>query len=716
MVLQCLGYCLRKNRTLQSLRFDGQHATVIGYTAFRGCLYGNKKLVDVPYPYSDVSAYFLTQLVQQKDLSLKALSYKPKISAAYKRRDLVGMNRIIAEMVPYKVKAKETLRDIGKCAATLHDIFTSIEQNRVGGQALKSSKLAAKMSTTFVVGQKVKLVQREADLLDKFADDLITYYNSRKGRESAAYLSHSFSNEYSCCVVAVKMPLVWINMLASLIMPSHIFIPNNYVKLSSLVSCLFGGDPPEKFIKTLQKIHALLNTIGEKAVLWEQNLYEVAAEFPDLCPGVFDSYYVKVVGVIADRIIRQEGADVIYETQDQIMQMYPGVYDNILRTLIRLYAAKVQVVERESLEDGDGDGPNEKTLVLDPNDRCDTDNPLHFDGNEDGQDADGSDGGTPINDPPDYDGDVPIDLYAGAGPRDLPDADPDLDPASQSALSGAIVTSPLFTSHYGSWYTRGEQKTLQKIYFAKLLEQLTVEVPHTITPLEYPIIPRYAVVQGGGRRGGIYTPSVCTLTTQCSLNRLGQLEEQLAAWGGDASVAVYIPYSTGNYFHPNRCEADLFIERFKAENKFTGTLTISLLFGHENNNDLWDVTGEAIASHTSPLYPINNLRNLAVAASAPLSDYPGTMINSPLIFLVDVDFVPLPGLLPLLTESVVSRCVNGDCFIVPAFECPLDFNLELIWTDPSPKARLKETYEEGVISGFHTSHFPRGHSPTQFSR
>jgi hypothetical protein len=514
--------------------------------------------------------------------------------------------------------------------------------------------------------------------------------------------------------VAVKIPLVWIDVLASLIMPSHIFIPNNYAKLSSLVSRLFGGAPPDKFVNTLQKIYTHLKTIEEKAILWEQSLYEVAAEFPDLCPGAFDSYYVKVVRVIANRIIRQEGDDVVYEIQDQIMQMYPGVYDQILRTLIRLYAVKAEGGVEESQSDEQEEDPHEEDILLNDNrDDADDDNQQ----SEGDYGRDGADDVIPINDPPD-DSDVPVDLYAGAGPRDLPDADPDLDPASQSALVGpSSVTSSLCTSsHYGSWYTREEQRSLQKIYFAKLLEQLTANMPHTITPLDYDVIPRYAVVQGGKRHDDICTPSVCTLTTQCSLDRLGQLEEQLAAWGGDASVAVYLPFTTGNHFHPARRDIDLFIERFKTEDKFTGSLTISLLFGHENNTDLWDVIGEAIESDTSPLYPINNLRNLAVAASAPLSDSPRASVASPLIFLVDVDFIPSPGLLSLLTHAIVSRCTEGNCFIVPAFECPLDFDLESIWTDMLPKARLTEAYAKGDVSGFHTAHFPKGHSPTQFSR
>lgn len=44
-----LGQALRQNRTLTSLKLDGNRVSLEGLKGFKGCLYGNKKII-VPYP------------------------------------------------------------------------------------------------------------------------------------------------------------------------------------------------------------------------------------------------------------------------------------------------------------------------------------------------------------------------------------------------------------------------------------------------------------------------------------------------------------------------------------------------------------------------------------------------------------------------------------------------------------------------------------------
>jgi hypothetical protein len=51
-----LGIALRKNRTLTSLRFDQNNTGIAGFKAFRGALYGNKKLHDCSMPDDDIRA------------------------------------------------------------------------------------------------------------------------------------------------------------------------------------------------------------------------------------------------------------------------------------------------------------------------------------------------------------------------------------------------------------------------------------------------------------------------------------------------------------------------------------------------------------------------------------------------------------------------------------------------------------------------------------
>ena len=37
---------------------DGNNVTPAGYQQFRGCFYGNQKLIDVPFPQKDVDNFF----------------------------------------------------------------------------------------------------------------------------------------------------------------------------------------------------------------------------------------------------------------------------------------------------------------------------------------------------------------------------------------------------------------------------------------------------------------------------------------------------------------------------------------------------------------------------------------------------------------------------------------------------------------------------------
>ncbi|CAM9321387.1 unnamed protein product, partial [Choristocarpus tenellus] len=52
---EAMGAALRKNRSLTTLCFDGNGLTLLGFKALRGCLYGNKKLVNVSAPEKDLA-------------------------------------------------------------------------------------------------------------------------------------------------------------------------------------------------------------------------------------------------------------------------------------------------------------------------------------------------------------------------------------------------------------------------------------------------------------------------------------------------------------------------------------------------------------------------------------------------------------------------------------------------------------------------------------
>lgn len=50
-----LGAALRQNRSIARLSYDHNLVTLEGFKAIRGCLYGNKKLVNVSAPVGDLA-------------------------------------------------------------------------------------------------------------------------------------------------------------------------------------------------------------------------------------------------------------------------------------------------------------------------------------------------------------------------------------------------------------------------------------------------------------------------------------------------------------------------------------------------------------------------------------------------------------------------------------------------------------------------------------
>lgn len=207
----------------------------------------------------------------------------------------------------------------------------------------------------------------------------------------------------------------------------------------------------------------------------------------------------------------------------------------------------------------------------------------------------------------------------------------------------------------------------------------------------------------------------CTLITQCSVDRLPQLEEQIKSWKSGISVAIYIPSSLKEKEESLQKVNELII---KLKNCFNYYVVISLLYGHECDSmkQFWDLMNPNLDPVT-PLYPINNLRNLAVIASK-------STINSPLLFLVDVDFIPSSNLSTWIDNSnswMISKCDNGEVFVVPAFEreenySNLNKNENGNKSENNPNEILLEGLECGFITPFHVSHFPAGHQPTNYSR
>jgi len=183
-------------------------------------------------------------------------------------------------------------------------------------------------------------------------------------------------------------------------------------------------------------------------------------------------------------------------------------------------------------------------------------------------------------------------------------------------------------------------------------------------------------------------PVAVSLVTQCSIDRLPRLKVQALAYGsGPISVAIYVPgVSSKDGDEGNEQAAALAqIRQFHSDVSARGAcVTISLLFAN----------APAEAQEYDNLYPIQNLRNLALDA-APTS----------LVFLVDVDFIPSPGLSILGSgmndpngsislEACRDMCNAGSVLVVPAFEMQPDVRM------PQTRADLEATCLAGRAEGF----------------
>ncbi|CAE7526759.1 gnt13, partial [Symbiodinium natans] len=132
-------------------------------------------------------------------------------------------------------------------------------------------------------------------------------------------------------------------------------------------------------------------------------------------------------------------------------------------------------------------------------------------------------------------------------------------------------------------------------------------------------------------------PGMC-LVTQCSLDRLDRLREQLTSWAGEVSAAVFIdaPPSSDASVAARRGIREMCFEAATKLPVGTPAWTIVLLYRLEDEHVKCDAYDR--------LYPVNALRNAALEHA-----------RSDLVFLLDVDFVPSRRLHDLLLGKDAGR-------------------------------------------------------------
>ncbi|XP_043093454.1 LARGE xylosyl- and glucuronyltransferase 1 [Puntigrus tetrazona] len=167
-----------------------------------------------------------------------------------------------------------------------------------------------------------------------------------------------------------------------------------------------------------------------------------------------------------------------------------------------------------------------------------------------------------------------------------------------------------------------------------------------------------------------------TLVAQLSMDRLQMLEAICKHWEGPISLALYL----------SDAEAQQFLRYAQGS---------EVLMSRSN-------VGYHIVYKEGQFYPVNLLRNVAMG-----------QVNTPYMFLSDIDFLPMYGLYEYLRKSVVQLDMGNTkkALVVPAFET-LRYRLSF----PKSKAELLSQLDMGTLFTFRYHVWTKGHAPTDFAK
>ncbi|XP_006499319.1 xylosyl- and glucuronyltransferase LARGE2 isoform X5 [Mus musculus] len=172
-------------------------------------------------------------------------------------------------------------------------------------------------------------------------------------------------------------------------------------------------------------------------------------------------------------------------------------------------------------------------------------------------------------------------------------------------------------------------------------------------------------------------PHDVTLVAQLSMDRLQMLEALCRHWPGPMSLALYLTDE----------EAQQFLH-------FVETSPVLSM-----RKDV----AYHVVYRDGPLYPVNQLRNVALAQAL-----------TPYVFLSDIDFLPAYSLYDYLRASIEQLELDSrrkTALVVPAFE-----TLHYRFSFPNSKAELLTLLDAGSLHTFRYHEWPQGHSSTDYSR
>ncbi|CAM9094863.1 unnamed protein product [Ectocarpus sp. 6 AP-2014] len=326
-----------------------------------------------------------------------------------------------------------------------------------------------------------------------------------------------------------------------------------------------------------------------------------------------------------------------------------------------------------------------------------------------------------------------VDMYAGAGPRDLDDEGPTGDGNFAKVLAGPRRLVKPFSVQRGTdsespqlmgvgeWTAsrlkaRADSRRVHEWAHKGALweERMLARAKELDRPGAFPYKMRLHAFHAG--RAVPSPESRVTLVTQCSTDRLPAVLEQALRWGGDISLAVHVPSAPLSAKDETMSEIRRLCQRVDQEVRAAPnrrkqlSVDVAILEGAEADPARHD--------HCGPLYPVNTLRNLALIQARDDSLHPAQAV-----FLVDCDCLPSEHLLEELHSQEVQDRLNAEssarpaAVVIPCLEfAPGSVSARHDKSIPSSVQRVIEMLAEGTAQGFHVDYFFKGHGPTDFLR
>ncbi|KAG8224788.1 hypothetical protein J437_LFUL002233 [Ladona fulva] len=167
-----------------------------------------------------------------------------------------------------------------------------------------------------------------------------------------------------------------------------------------------------------------------------------------------------------------------------------------------------------------------------------------------------------------------------------------------------------------------------------------------------------------------------TLVAQLSMDRLQMVEALCKHWEGPISLTLYMSDAEAQQF-------------------------LSYALGSEVLNARKNI-GYHIVYKEGNFYPVNFLRNVGLQ-----------QVNTPYVFLTDIDFLPMYGLYASLKKSIqlLNLASSKKALIVPAFETQR-YRISF----PKSKVDLIDMLEMGTLFTFRYHVWTKGHAPTNFAK